>query len=165
MNTETEEMDYYHEQELFFGRSASLVYRDNGETGSNLYVGGATDSCHVLENSDEKCWTLSITKITHDGSHDHSTQINPYGTSFHTDEATAPYIDHMHLDQESNSDEWLFGSTRSSDDSASGSFVFIWRMDLDPTTKNPRADNLEIVQISPSIMQSDSYVSGFYKKL
>ena len=97
--------------------------------------------------------------------HDHSTQINPYGTSFHTDESTAPYIDHMHLDQESNSEEWLFGSTRSSDDSASGSFVFIWKMDLDPTTRNPRADNLEIVQISQNIMQSDSYVSGFYKML
>ena len=152
MNTQTEEMDYYHEQELFFGRSAALAYRDNGETGSNLYIGGSTDSCHVYEESDEKCWALSITRITHDGFNEHSTQINPYGGTFHTDEATAPYIDHMHLYHDTNFDEWLFGSTRASDDTSSGSFVFIWRMDLDPVTKNPREDNLDILQISPSII-------------
>ena len=103
MNTETQEMDYYHEQELFFGRSAALAYKDNGENGSNLYVGGATDSCHVYEEADEKCWTLSITRITSDGLHEHSTQLNPYGTYYHTDETTAPYIDHMHIYQEEGS--------------------------------------------------------------
>ena len=139
MNVQAESMDYYKEQELYFGRSVSLAYRDYGETGANLFVGGATDHCHINEESDPKCWTLSINRMAYDGSKEHQTQINPYGdTVYHTDAGTAPYIDHMHFDATSDSSkEWLFGSTRSSSDDASGDFIFIWRIDLDEA-HNPR---------------------------
>ena len=51
MNIATETMDYYEEQELYFGRSAALAYKDYGETAANLFVGGATDHCHVTDVS------------------------------------------------------------------------------------------------------------------
>ena len=87
--------------------------------------------------------------------------MNPYGSStYHTDETTAPYIDHMHLDDTSDpSKEWLFGTTRSSSINASGSFIFIWKIDLD-AAHNPRADNMQIKLLDSSYFPGNSYVSA-----
>ena len=68
MNVQSESMDYYKEQALFFGRSAALAYKDYGETAANLFVGGATDHCHTTILTQPKCWTLAITRMKHDGS-------------------------------------------------------------------------------------------------
>ena len=66
-NTQTEVFDYYHEQELFFGRSSALAYIDHGPDASNLYLGGSTDHCHIYSDSDPKCWTISINRLTSGG--------------------------------------------------------------------------------------------------
>ena len=66
----------------------------------------------------------------------------------------------MHLDDVSDpSKEWLFGTTRSSSDSATGSFLFLWRIDLD-TAHNPRSDNMQIMKLDSSNFPGSSYVSG-----
>ena len=48
-----ETFDYIYEQKNWFGRSSSIAYIDNGETGSNVYIGGAQDPAH-LYNSNSK---------------------------------------------------------------------------------------------------------------
>ena len=51
---------------------------------------------------------------------------------WHTTEADAPYIDHMHLDDTTfPGEEWLFGSSRSVKRVASGDFIYLWKVKLD----------------------------------
>ena len=61
-------MMFYTEQETFFGKAASLAYKDFGMTSANLFVGGSVDSCYTAATTDLKCWALAISRIRPDGS-------------------------------------------------------------------------------------------------
>ena len=61
-----ETVDYYYQQEGWFGRSAALAYRDNGPTGSNVYLGGSSDPIHI-SNSDNTRFSPSITLLDNSG--------------------------------------------------------------------------------------------------
>jgi hypothetical protein len=154
-NVNDENFDYYHEQEVHFGRSASLAYKDNGPDGSNLYVGGSNDHCYVTSTNDPKCWTMAIARLTKDGTNEKTVQINPAGASgYHDNEENAPYIDHMHIDG-----SWMFGTTRSDDRTKTGDNIFVWKLDLD-AQGNPRSDNLQILKIDPPAFPGVSHVTG-----
>ena len=62
----TETYDYFNIQQKWFGRAAALAYLDNGPSGSNLYVGGSSDTVHISD-TDQKEWAPSITLIDNDG--------------------------------------------------------------------------------------------------
>ena len=80
---------------------------------------------------------ISINRLTVGGLTEKLTQINPTGsTGVHTDETTAPYIDHMHIDG-----NWMFGSTRAAEPNIAGLSIYVWLLDFD-SDSNPRLDNL-----------------------
>ncbi len=62
----SETLDYYYEQDGWFGRSGALAYKDNGSSGSNVYLGGSSDPFHISD-SDGKRWDPSITLLTESG--------------------------------------------------------------------------------------------------
>ena len=84
-NVNSKSMEFYWHQSLFFGEAFAIAYADYGSTGSNAFVGGATDSCHTTASGDAKCWTLSINRLKPSGLKESQTQIK-LTTSYETDE-------------------------------------------------------------------------------
>lgn len=97
-----------------FGFSASLVYKDFGGGNADIIVGGALDEYGTKWNKE---WRLGITFIKDDGSLDGGqTSFYIKQSSGDGDSTYSPYIDHMHLEEDSvPGEDWLFGSTRSLD--------------------------------------------------
>ena len=109
----------------------ALAYADYGSTGSNAFVGGATDRCYTTSTSDSKCWTLSINRLKPSGLKESQTQIK-LSTVDWTDKTSYPLIDHMKFqDDNSISGEWLFGTTRNNNRDKTGQSIYVWRLDLD----------------------------------
>ena len=103
-----------------FGYSASLVYKDWGTADSgNLLVGGALDYSRWTGNESNINWRLAIMRITEDGGSPASGDLITYLDQENTNtdlSGNAPYIDHMHLDDQSVAgEEWLIGTTKSYD--------------------------------------------------
>ena len=78
-------MAFYWHQSLFFWEGMAIAYADYGSTGSNVFVGGATDRCHTTTNNDPKCWTLSINRLKPSGLKESQTQIK-LDTAYWTDQ-------------------------------------------------------------------------------
>ena len=112
-DVENEEYDYFYMQKKWFGRSVALVYLDNGETGSNLYVGGSLDPTHI-HSSNEKEWSPAITLIDSSGQVETAWRLR-LGNNWETDELSHTYIDHMKIRPTK-----LFGTTRGSNLSTQG---------------------------------------------
>ena len=66
VSTSPEAVDYYYEQKGWFGRASVIAYQDNGATGSNVFIGGSSDTNHINSGDDEE-WAPSITLIDKDG--------------------------------------------------------------------------------------------------
>lgn len=61
----------------------------------------------------------------------------------------APYIDHMHLDDQSiGGEEWLIGTAKSYDPDRSGEYLYVFKVKLDPTTHAPIDSGLVLKKIS-----------------
>ena len=59
-------LDYNYEQQRWFGRSAAVLYRDQGLGVSNLFVGGSSDPIHI-NDGDGKEWSPAIALIDDSG--------------------------------------------------------------------------------------------------
>lgn len=62
-DSNAESLEFYWHQTYFFGEARAIAYADYGSTGSNAFVGGASDHCHVSASNDPKCWALAIIRI------------------------------------------------------------------------------------------------------
>ena len=59
---------YYRHMSTYFGEALAITYADYGATGSNVFVGGAVDTCYYDgSSSSNSCWQLSINRMTHNG--------------------------------------------------------------------------------------------------
>ena len=61
--------------------------------------------------------------------------------------------------QDKGASKWLFGSTRGNLLTATGEYVFIWKLDLD-ANNDPREANLAMRQLDKNFMSGDSHVAG-----
>ena len=48
-----EDADFQYVQRGFFGRSTVIAYKDNGPSGSNVYIGGSSDPVHIDKDDDK----------------------------------------------------------------------------------------------------------------
>ena len=91
---------------------AAIAYKDNGVDGSNIYIGGSSDTTHINSGDNEE-WAPSITLIDKDGQIDKAWQLK-LENNFENDRASHTFINHMNLD-ETRSTSYMFGTTRSAD--------------------------------------------------
>ena len=90
-----------------------MEYIDFGSGGSNVYIGGATDSCRIT-NGDPICWTLSINRMKPTGMKESQTQIKVWAAEYFTNEDEYPLIDNIiYQNDHVVAGEWLFGTTHS----------------------------------------------------
>ena len=128
----SETFDYIYEQRNWFGRSSSIAYIDNGENGSNVYVGGAQDPAHLYK-SDPKEWSPAITLLKADGQVERTFRIK-LGDNWEDDAGNDEddrysYIDH--LAKSYSGPLFIFGTTRSADPSKPGIRLNYFRVALD----------------------------------
>ena len=68
LDVATTNLDFWFEQEKFFGRSAALVYVDGPSTGaSNIYLGGASDNAERKVSGDPIAWAPAVFQLKPDG--------------------------------------------------------------------------------------------------
>ena len=131
------------------GYSASLVYKDWGANEANLIIGGAFD---IYAGSDQKKWRTGIVRITEDGANPPTgspmTHFDQVDGSTGDISSNGPYIDHLHLDDQSVAgEEWLFGTTKSYDPAQSGTELYIFKVRLDATLHQP-TDGLVLKKVN-----------------
>lgn len=141
----------------------AITYADYGSTGSNAFIGGASDHCHIANSGDPMCWALTIVRLKPTGLIESQTQIK-LDSSYSYDEGEYAVIDHMHYqDDYSIAGEWLFGTTRSTVAHTSRE-MYVWRLDLD-ASHNPRADNLLVKRINDGDLKDDAKVIALNSKM
>ena len=89
--------NWVNEQALHFGHASSVVYHEFCAGCANIIVGGNNDWSHVEKQNDPEVWELALVFLKEDGTAPPNS-VFLIDQSAHSDETTAPTIDHMHLD-------------------------------------------------------------------
>ena len=86
--------------------------------------------------------------------------------NYDTSESGYALIDHMHYQNDNSiAGEWLFGTTRDRRVNSAGSLPYVWRLDLDPSTKNPRGNNLLLKKLDKAKFPNASHIIGVRPKM
>jgi len=112
-----------------------LIYKNYGAGAANLFVGGSNDSTR-LTNGNAKTWTLAVTRLTEAGTSPTNGVFLINQKRSTTNELTAPFIDHMHLD-DTGASEILFGASEGNTYATRGDYVHLWKVTLDSSTHDP----------------------------
>ena len=147
-SVEKNSMNWVNEQALYFGFSGALVYKNYCTDCSNLFVGGANDWSHVSSSTEASKWEISIVRLKEDGTAA-TNQVFHIDKNAGTGYENALYIDHMYLDDTTfPEEEWLFGSTRSTDLDFPGKKIYFWKVRLNPVTHDPDGTTLVCISVS-----------------
>ena len=112
LNVANTALDFFREQEKYFGRSSTLVYVDGSSTEtSQLFLGGASDNVERKNDKDNKEWAPAVFQLNPDGTKMELYKIK-LNDSWNPNSGQIVQVDHMKRDSEMKK---LFGTTRTSE--------------------------------------------------
>ena len=164
LNVANTALDFFHEQEKYFGRSSALVYVDGSSTEtSQLFLGGASDNFERKNDHDPKQWAPAVFQLKPDGKKSELYKIK-LNNSWNSNSGQIVQVDHMKRDSVQKK---LFGTTRTSESYNNPQpgleiHIFIVELKNDGTIDDKK---LTVKQISFTTIGANSYVTGIDKSL
>ena len=158
-------MDFYHEQNRYFGQASALVYGDWGttEAESYTYLGGAADNNRYQNEGEAMEWAPIIYILDSSGVLVESTMIKLDNLWQNSLEDHA-MIDHMKMTV--GPPDYIHGTMRTylndhlmDQTSTSETQIHVFRVELDQTTHKLTSTVL-VKQITASSLGVGSYVTG-----
>lgn len=164
-NSNSSSLAWIKQQVSYYGRAGALVLGSSPQGTDYLYLAGSGGR----ENDDNDYWYASITQLNLDGTlyRQHYLgfeQSSSDGTRF--DDRTKTFaIDQVHywVESGSQSQHWLFGTTRSHEHTKKGTWFGIFKTEVKSGT-NP-LENSEYVKFNNGDVHDTSFVMGVYPQM
>ena len=164
LNVADTALDFFREQEKYFGRSSTLVYVDGPSTQtSQLFLGGVSDNFERKKASDVKEWGPAVFQLKPDGEKSELYKIK-LNSSWNSNSGQIVQVDHMKRDSVQKK---LFGTTRTSESYNNPQpgleiHIFIVELKNDGAIDNKK---LKVKKFDSTAVGANSYVTGIDKSL
>ena len=90
----TSTIDAYVEQDVSYGLSASIAFRDNGSSGNNIYIGGAID--YKFDDAEED-YMYAVYRMTPTGQISDATALRGWTNDYRNINRSF-YVAHLYID-------------------------------------------------------------------
>ena len=110
LDVDKEKLDWYYEQEKWFGQSTAIAYGDWGT--NDIFLGGAFDNKKTKNSEKDMEWVPCVFHMQNSGKKYKLWKLKING-NYQTSKTDHAVIDHLNVDKSASTDvDYIFGTTR-----------------------------------------------------